>query len=192
MKSKPWKSDKYRTAILGHGRMRYINTHRRLGLATAREGSNYMRPSTNRLRSAPLQGANTGSNPVGCTIAQGEISSIQVVLTAHYKQAEPITTIICGISRMAQAAGLGPVEETRAGSSPVSRTICANDGMVDMAVSKAAASDGVWVQVPLCAPKAHTAIFLFKILKVHWLNTCLTNKDCGSIPYKFSFAPCVN
>lgn len=31
-----------------------------------------------------------------------------------------------------------------------------------MAVSKAAASDGVWVQVPLCAPKAHTAIFLLK------------------------------
>lgn len=55
---------------------------------------------------------------------------------------------------MAQAAGLGPVEETRAGSSPVSRTICANDEMVDMAVSKAAASDGVWVQVPLCAPNS--------------------------------------
>ena len=68
---------------------------------------------------------------------------------------------------MAQAAGLGPVEETRAGSSPVSRTICANDGMVDMVVSKAAASDSVWVQVPLCAPKVYTAIFLLKILKVH-------------------------
>ena len=37
--------------------------------------------------------------------------------------------------------------------------ICANDGMVDVAASKAAASDGVWVRVPLCAPKTHTAIF---------------------------------
>lgn len=37
--------------------------------------------------------------------------------------------------------------------------------MVDMAASKAAASDGVWVQVPLCAPKAHTAIFLLKNIK---------------------------
>ena len=34
--------------------------------------------------------------------------------------------------------------------------------MVDVAASKAAASDGVWVRVPLCAPKAHTAIFLLK------------------------------
>lgn len=48
------------------------------------------------------------------------------------------------------------------GSNPILSTICANDGMVDVAASKAAASDGVWVRVPLCAPKAHTAIFLLK------------------------------
>ena len=29
----------YRTAVLGHRRRRYINSHRRLGLAAAREGS---------------------------------------------------------------------------------------------------------------------------------------------------------
>lgn len=44
---------------------------------------------------------------------------------------------------MAQAAGLGPVEETRAGSSPVSRTICRSVGMVYKEVSKAFAETRV-------------------------------------------------
>ena len=61
--------------------------------------SNYMRPSTNRLRSAPLQGANTGSSPVGCTIcryggmvdtralgARAKSVQVQVLLSAPYAE----------------------------------------------------------------------------------------------------------
>ena len=55
-----------------------------------------MRPSTNRLRSAPFQGANTGSSPVGCTI--------------------------CRYGGMADALVLGTSIERCAGSSPVTGT----------------------------------------------------------------------
>lgn len=69
-----------------------------------------MRPSTNRLRSAPFQGANTGSSPVGCTI--------------------------CGRGVMAATRRLERRAEMRAGSSPVVRTKCRNVGMVYKEVSK--------------------------------------------------------
>ena len=55
-----------------------------------------MRPSTNRLRSAPFQGANTGSSPVGCTICERGV--------------------------MAATRRLERRAERRAGSSPVART----------------------------------------------------------------------
>lgn len=58
-----------------------------------------------------------------------------------------------------------PQEHYSVGSNPILSTICANDGMVDVAASKAAASDGVWVRVPLCAPKAHTAILISLMVK---------------------------
>ena len=55
--------------------------------------SNYTRPSTNRLRSVPFQGANTGSSPVGCTI--------------------------CRHGGMVDTRALGARARRRAGSSPV-------------------------------------------------------------------------
>ena len=45
--------------------------------------SNYMRPSTNRLRSAPFQGANTGSSPVGCTSKAVDNRAVRLPKSTH-------------------------------------------------------------------------------------------------------------
>ena len=127
-----------------------------------------MRPSTNRLRSAPFQGANTGSSPVGCTICERGV--------------------------MAATRRLERRAERRAGSSPVARTryplrlawrrcrshlspgltilsyqiiVCGFAAYAEVLEWQTRKSQKllrkrVWVQVPSSVPKAHTAIFLLK------------------------------
>lgn len=86
--------------------LHYVYTHR------------IMRPSTNRLRSAPFQGANTGSSPVGCTRACNALL-IEDYLFSRCWASLKTAYVLCRCGGMVDTLGLEPSIARCAGSSPV-------------------------------------------------------------------------